>query len=437
MLRRLSVVSVVSALATTVVAGIAGPSLAATAASHRPGAVAPVAVAPVAAASSTRPVVMFSSDGMRPDLMQKYAAKGEMPHYRAMMKTGATGDNGLTQGFPPNTGQGWYTLATGAYPGVHGSTNNTFYDTRQAFTSSTSFSFHGNGASPGSDPTDVLEAQSVASSAEQSGKKVAQLEWTGGLNANINGPTVDYATFFSQRGVLETPLNTTKQQSAAKFGLSYQVASFADAAGWTNVPGSQLPAKQSTLQVTSTSSALNPDRTFDLYVYATSASGYDRVLVVPETAGKDGSAALATLVPGQFSALKVTGDDGLIGTDAGETAGFYIKIMKMAPDLSKFSLYFTSLTRPNAHCAHGRVRRAARRRDRRGPPREVHRRQPAAGRSSATSRRRKPASSTRTPGTSRSSGSTRRTTPRCSSTCWARCNPTRTCCSPAPTRPTR
>jgi hypothetical protein len=146
------------------------------------------------------PVVLFGSDGMRPDLMQKYAGRGLMPTYAALMRTGATGDNGLTQGFPPNTGQGWYTLATGAGPGVHGSTNNTFFDNRQPFTSSTSFSFHGNGASPGSDLTNVLEAQSVASSAELAGKKVAQLEWTGGLNANINGPTVDYATFYSGRG---------------------------------------------------------------------------------------------------------------------------------------------------------------------------------------------------------------------------------------------
>ena len=111
--------------------------------------------------SPRTPVVLYSSDGMRPDIMQRYAGLGLMPTYASLMRGGATGDNGLTQGFPPNTGQGWYTLATGAGPGVHGSTNNTFFDNRQPFTSSTSFAFHGNGASPGSDPTNVLEAQSV------------------------------------------------------------------------------------------------------------------------------------------------------------------------------------------------------------------------------------------------------------------------------------
>src|SRR4051812_39645550 len=244
---------------------------------------------------------------MRPDLMQGFAAAGLMPTYADLMRHGATGDNGLTQGFPPNTGQGWYTLATGAWPGVHGSTNNTFFDTRQTFDKSTSFAFHGNGSSPGSDPTNVLEAQSVASSAEKAGKKVAQLEWTGGLNANIDGPTVDYASFYSQRGVLEYPLDATKQTSAAKFGLSYQVAAFAPASGWTNVPAGNEPAQQTVLTIKSTSPALNPDRAFDLYAYASGSHGYDRVVVVPTGAGKDGSKAATTLVPGRFAALKLAG----------------------------------------------------------------------------------------------------------------------------------
>src|SRR3954469_24218843 len=213
---------------------VAGPSAATAAPAHT---------------AKQAPVVLFSSDGMRPDLMQRYAGQGVMPTYASLMRSGATGDNGLTQGFPPNTGQGWYTMATGAWPGVHGSTNNTFFDTRQPFTSSTSFAFHGNGSSPGTDPTKVLEAQSVASSAEEAGKKVAQLEWTGGLNANINGPTVDYANFYSQRGVLETPASTTRQNNANSFGLSYQIASFTNATGWTNVPTNARQAKETTLTV--------------------------------------------------------------------------------------------------------------------------------------------------------------------------------------------
>ncbi|HEY3750545.1 MAG TPA: 5'-nucleotidase C-terminal domain-containing protein [Pseudonocardiaceae bacterium] len=290
---------------------------------------------------AAHPVVLYSSDGMRPDLMQRYAAQGVMPTYAALMRSGATGDNGLTQGFPPNTGQGWYTLATGAYPGVHGSTNNTFFDTRQPFTSSTSFS-----------ATGVLEAQSVASSAELAGKKVAQIEWTGGLNANINGPTVDFESFLSSRGVLDFPADATKQKSAAQFGLSYQVAAFTPATGWTNVPASVgVPAKQSVLTVPTSFAAQNPNRTYDLYVYASGRHGYDRVVMVPTAAGKDGAQAAAKLTPRTYSAIKLKGADGLIGAAAGESAGFYADITDLASDLSKFQLYFTSVTRPSAHCA--------------------------------------------------------------------------------------
>ncbi|MET0607308.1 MAG: alkaline phosphatase family protein, partial [Gaiellaceae bacterium] len=55
-------------------------------------------------------VVMFASDGMRPDLMERYAKQGFMPTYKKLMKDGVTGANGMVQAFPPNTGVGWYTM---------------------------------------------------------------------------------------------------------------------------------------------------------------------------------------------------------------------------------------------------------------------------------------------------------------------------------------
>ena len=39
----------------------------------------------------------------------------------------------MVQAFPPNTGVGWYTMATGTYPSEHGSTNNTFFRGGDAF----------------------------------------------------------------------------------------------------------------------------------------------------------------------------------------------------------------------------------------------------------------------------------------------------------------
>src|SRR5262245_61427411 len=187
----------------------------------------------------TQRALLFASDGMRPDLMEGYAAAGAMPTYASLMRAGVRGDNGLVQGFPPNTGVGWYTLATGAWPGEHGSTNNTFHRVGEgSFNNRTSFS------TPG-----ILQADTIANAAERAGKKVAQVEWVGGRNANIAGPTVDFANFFSNRGVLAAPADPDEQAGAASFGLSYQVAGFDAASGWTNVPAGDpaAPPKQTAL----------------------------------------------------------------------------------------------------------------------------------------------------------------------------------------------
>ena len=140
---------------------------------------------------SAERTVMFASDGMRPDLMEKYAAEGVMPTYKELMEAGVTGDNGMLQAFPPNTGVGWFTMATGAYPADHGSTNNTYFRAGDAFTNRTSFSAAG-----------VLQADTIANAAERAGKKVAQIDWVAGAAATIKGPTVDFTNFFTNRGVL-------------------------------------------------------------------------------------------------------------------------------------------------------------------------------------------------------------------------------------------
>ncbi len=60
---------------------------------------------------SVNTVIMFAADGMRPDLVQKYADAKVMPTMRDLIKKGVQGQNGMLQGFPPNTGVGWHTMA--------------------------------------------------------------------------------------------------------------------------------------------------------------------------------------------------------------------------------------------------------------------------------------------------------------------------------------
>lgn len=306
---------------------------------------APLSESGKPASAQKTAMLFYAADGMRPDLTWMYAMYGKLPTYAKMMMTGAWGDNGLVQAFPPNTGVGWYTLATGTYPSEHGSTNNTFHRVGDVFNNRTSFSTSG-----------ILQADTISAAAERAGKKVAQINWVGGANHKIAGPTVDYVNFFSKRGVVDYPANTNDEAGAAAFGIYYATAAVADAAGWTNLPAGDPAAlaKESQLTVETTWAAVNPTRVFDLYIYDSKVDGkvgYDKVVVVPQAASKNGALAVLTLKPGEFKEIRLLAADGLIGARAGQAAGFYLKLVGLAPDLSSFKLYFTSIERVIATCS--------------------------------------------------------------------------------------
>ena len=108
-------------------------------------------------------VIFFSSDGLRQDLVESFADQRLMPAMAKLLRTGArAADGGLLTQAPPNTGAGWYSLATGAWPGVHGSTNNTFTINGAPFANRTS-----------AFDSVALQAETLAQAAERGGKKVA------------------------------------------------------------------------------------------------------------------------------------------------------------------------------------------------------------------------------------------------------------------------
>src|SRR6188472_4428218 len=201
------------------------------------------------------PVLFFVADGMRQDLVEQFSAnrrgRSDMPAMAELLKKGSSASGGglLTEA-PPNTGAGWYSLATGAWPGVHGSTNNTFHVNGQPFGNSTSAFNAG-----------VPQAESIGQSAERGGKKVVQFEYAGGAETAIQGPTVDFRTFHSGRGVATNYISPNDAANfVAAFGVQFDhPAGFAgqaafpgaapvDAAGWTNTPESFSPAKEMRLR---------------------------------------------------------------------------------------------------------------------------------------------------------------------------------------------
>lgn len=287
-------------------------------------------------------LIFFASDGLLQNRVADYTNRGFLPTFGYLYRHGAlASDNGMLTQAPPNTGAGWYSLATGAWAGVHGSTNNTFHINGTDFTKSTS------AFAPG-----VLQAENLAQTAERGGKKVAQIEWTGGANAKINGPTVDYRSFFSGRGVTTNYISDSDLENfVAAFGLQFDHptgfagqppfggAAPVDATGWINVPGSFSPAMEMRMRVLD---AGTDKYGLNAYIYDSTndnRTNYDRVLFAPE---KDGQAAVARLTQGGWADVKVKISGG---ASDGLTAGFLVKVEELTPDLSKVRLFHTSVTR--------------------------------------------------------------------------------------------
>jgi hypothetical protein len=202
--------------------------------------------------SSGEKVIFFSSDGLRQDMVEAFADQRLLPALTRLLRTGATpSDGGLLTQAPPNTGSGWYSLATGAWPGVHGSTNNTFTINGAPFGNRTS-----------AFDSVALQAETLAQAAERGGKKVAQIEWAGGRVGVIDGPTVDFRSFLSGRGVATNYISPTDDAAfVTSFGLQFDHpdgfagqepfpgAAPTPATGWTNVPTSYSPAQEMRLRV--------------------------------------------------------------------------------------------------------------------------------------------------------------------------------------------
>ena len=279
--------------------------------------------------------IMFAADGMRPDLMERYARKGLMPTYKELMRNGVRGRNGLVQAFPPNTGVGWYTLATGTWPGEHGSTNNTFHRTGAGFDTSTSFA-----------TTGILQADTALQAAERAGKKIASIEWVGVRNLvpAVQGPVVDFRTFIGGRGIVLNYDLPGQPALANSFGVAYQKNALVEATGWTNVPTSHSPAKETSF--TQNNGQIPGGGIWDVYIYDStndSTVNYDHVLFVNRLAAKNGTGG-TILARGEWADTKLTIASGSL---AGKTGGFYAKLIDLTPDLSRFRLYFTSVQRVN------------------------------------------------------------------------------------------
>jgi len=64
----------------------------------------------------------------------------------------------------------------------------------------------------------MLQAETIAQAAERGGKNVAQIQWAIGRNEAIQGPTVDFRTFLSGRGVATNYIYISPRSGESRLG---------------------------------------------------------------------------------------------------------------------------------------------------------------------------------------------------------------------------
>jgi len=289
---------------------------------------------PVAGDSGGAPVLLFAAPGMRPDLVETFAVEGALPAMAEMLASGATADGGLLAPFPATTGTSLPTLLSGTWPAEHGVVGDRFFRT-----GSPDFADFATWDDPG-----LIQADTLPRAAERAGKQVVAVGWEGisGLDPGLHGPVVAEPAAFSQTGVLVNFDLSDRPARAERSGVAYDRVELQSAEGWSDAPESFSPAQETELTIRSLDPAgPNPDRSFGVYIYDSTdddTENYDRVLVAPE---KDAAAAAADLASGAWAEAPVA----LAGELEGQSAGFWLKTIDLAPDLSRFRLYYTPVSR--------------------------------------------------------------------------------------------
>ena len=179
--------------------------------------------------------------------------------------------------------------------------------------------------------------------------KVAQVEWAGGANATIQGPTIDFQSFFSGRGVATNFVGHAGEPLfddaafIASFGLQFDTpagyagqAPFPAAAptaatGWSGgLPATYSPAMEMRLRVLD----FGTDKYgLNAYIFDSTNDGkvdYDRVLF-----SRTKSARRRRRRPAQRASWPTSRSRSSGGALDGKTAGMLVKVEELTPDLSQ------------------------------------------------------------------------------------------------------
>ena len=171
----------------------------------------------------------------------------------------------------------------------------------------------------------------------------------------LQGPVVDYRNFYSNRGLWTNWDVPGQPAGASAFGVQYQrlIWPMPPAGPTCRQPSarpSRVPLTWAHTPAARRASPVIANDQYDFYVYDSTNDtkvNYDHVLIVPNANGERWHARRSptSTARTQWADVKV-----VLANPAGKTGGFYVKAMLFAPDLSKFSLFFTSVARSVATC---------------------------------------------------------------------------------------
>ena len=294
--------------------------------------------------------LFFASDGLMQQSVEKYSDQGVTPGFRELLKRGArASDDGLLTQSPPNTGAGWFTLATGAWPGVHGSTNNTFHKNGDAFANP-----HARRSTPACcRPRRWPRRPSAAArrSRRSSGPAAAAAPSTVRPSTSAtSAPAAAWSTNYIAP--------TDSASFTASFGLQFDhPAGFAGRPPFAQaapVAGHRLDRRPDLAQPRAGDAHARAGRRnptwvdkygLNAYIYDSRNDGrtrYDRVLF---STTKDGDDEVADLREGEWADVKVTIQSSATDALNGKTGAFLVKVERLASDLSQVRLFHTSVTR--------------------------------------------------------------------------------------------
>ncbi|MGH2523113.1 MAG: alkaline phosphatase family protein, partial [Anaerolineales bacterium] len=279
----------------------------------------------------THPVLLFVTDGGRPDHFRQYAAQGLLPAYARLQAEGAMGLNGMIPQLPTSSRVGWNTISTGAWGGTHGSINNVF--TRRGLRMSEGLAFG---------QFSELEAETLPEAAERAGRKVLMFDWNSSDQPAIAGPTVKYWESFTQAGVAQNYDDPERAAQAKVWGLMFERLSLSPISGGGAAPATVSPLIGAILQLFDTS---GPSYQYAILFYDSTNDGqtnYDRAAL------RAGGQTVAEVGVGEWAEVRVKIANG---EKKGKTAGFYLKLMELSPYLDRVKFFVTPVSRVRAQPA--------------------------------------------------------------------------------------